>query len=287
MRGCNQLLNDLCLLLIKLIANFTHPNCGNMNMNFKKETSLHLPHAAINVGEIESPLSKWGCHSQHLSSAVHPDSTRHWSGDRSSFTSDLLTVRLRSETQGGHVTHGFSQEHWCTHSCSIRKQILLRCISIHSKPAICWSSIKLVELCCFGFSIYYNLACGYFYQFSFVDIDQPIFQPYPSELVFQNFTPTQTYSLQLSLFNNDKVCKGLTNKRMGQRKHSLWTQKSFFFFCLKVSRKVRLELQDSEFFQVTGLKSDGCKVAPGMSAAFYVCFTPQENKVLGTFIAKK
>lgn len=226
MRGCNQLLNDLRLLLIKLIANFTHPNCGNMNMNFKKETSLHLPHAVINVGEIVTTLKvRMSQSTSFFSSAprLHTTLVRR---------QELIHVWL-TYCQAAFRNTGRSRYTWiftgtCTaqnrHTCSIRKKNLRRCISIHSEPAICWNSMKLVELCCFGFSIYYNLACGYFYQFSFVDIDQPIFQPYPSELVFQNFAPTQTYSLQLSLFNNDKVCKGLTNKRMGQRKHSLWTQ---------------------------------------------------------------
>lgn len=129
-------------------------------------------------------------------------------------------------------------------------------------------------------------------------MDQPIFQPYPSELVFQNFAPTQTYSLQLNLFNNDRVCEEATDKddrelmssceerATSARPSSFSEMNRRFtncgkFLVQKVSRKVRLDLQDSDFFQVTGLKNDGCKVAPGMSAAFYVCFTPQENKVLG------
>lgn len=42
-------------------------------------------------------------------------------------------------------------------------------------------------------------------QSSSVNMDRALFQPYPSELVFQNFTPTQTYKLPLVLQNNDKV----------------------------------------------------------------------------------
>ncbi|XP_069028847.1 hydrocephalus-inducing protein homolog [Embiotoca jacksoni] len=85
-------------------------------------------------------------------------------------------------------------------------------------------------------------------KLSLVDVDQPLFQPYPSELVFQNFTPAQTYKLPLMLLNNDKV-----------------------------SRHVKLKQQDSEFFQV-GPDEAGSKVAPGMSATFTVLFTPVENK---------
>ncbi|KAG7229797.1 hypothetical protein INR49_012446 [Caranx melampygus] len=39
---------------------------------------------------------------------------------------------------------------------------------------------------------------------SSVNMDKALFQPYPSELVFKNFTPTQTYKLPLVLLNNDK-----------------------------------------------------------------------------------
>ncbi|XP_059190373.1 hydrocephalus-inducing protein homolog [Centropristis striata] len=87
------------------------------------------------------------------------------------------------------------------------------------------------------------------HKLSLVDMDQPLFQPYPSELVFQNFTPAQTYSLPLLLHNNDKV-----------------------------PRQVKLELQDSDFFHVVGPAEAGSKVAPGLAATFTVLFTPQENK---------
>lgn len=49
-------------------------------------------------------------------------------------------------------------------------------------------------------------------QLSLVDTDQALFQPYPSELVFQNFTPAQAYKLPLLLLNNDKVCECVMNK---------------------------------------------------------------------------
>ncbi|XP_073328914.1 hydrocephalus-inducing protein homolog [Pagrus major] len=87
------------------------------------------------------------------------------------------------------------------------------------------------------------------HKLTLVDTDRPLFQPYPSELVFQNFTPAQTYKLRLLLLNNDKV-----------------------------SRHVKLELQNSEYFQVAGPKEAGSKVGPGMSATFTVSFSPQENK---------
>ncbi|KAI3371721.1 hypothetical protein L3Q82_024292, partial [Scortum barcoo] len=87
------------------------------------------------------------------------------------------------------------------------------------------------------------------HKVSSVDTDQPLFQPFPSELVFQNFTPTQTHKLSLLLFNSDKV-----------------------------SRQVKLEVQDSDYFHVIGPNDASSKVAPGLSATFTVSFTPQENK---------
>lgn len=111
------------------------------------------------------------------------------------------------------------------HSCSISKQIILRCLlgvfpSVPSQPSAKITS-RLLHQPVLVFPYIVVFFCGCFCQFSFVDMDQPIFQPYPSELVFQNFTPTQTYSLQLNLFNNDKVCKELPNVTMGKIKHSL------------------------------------------------------------------
>ncbi|XP_047205151.1 hydrocephalus-inducing protein homolog isoform X6 [Girardinichthys multiradiatus] len=79
--------------------------------------------------------------------------------------------------------------------------------------------------------------------------DRPIFQPYPSELVFQNFIPLQTYSLPLLLLNNDKV-----------------------------AHAVKLERDISEQFYVVGPENGSSKVAPGMTLSFTVFFTPQESK---------
>ncbi|XP_034542457.1 hydrocephalus-inducing protein homolog isoform X2 [Notolabrus celidotus] len=87
------------------------------------------------------------------------------------------------------------------------------------------------------------------HKLSLVDTDLPLFQPFPSELVFQNFTQAHTYKLPLLLLNNDKV-----------------------------SRHVKVKQQDSEFFHVVGPEDGGSKVAPGLSATFTVFFTPQENK---------
>ncbi|CAG06311.1 unnamed protein product, partial [Tetraodon nigroviridis] len=45
-----------------------------------------------------------------------------------------------------------------------------------------------------------------------------------------------------------------------------------------VSRHVKLELQESQFFRVVPPKNADRKVAPGMSVVYTICFTPQENK---------
>ena len=38
-----------------------------------------------------------------------------------------------------------------------------------------------------------------------MDIEEPLFQPFPSDIVFQNFEPFQIYEVPLQLRNNDKV----------------------------------------------------------------------------------
>uniref|UniRef100_A0A096LZ64 HYDIN/VesB/CFA65-like Ig-like domain-containing protein n=1 Tax=Poecilia formosa TaxID=48698 RepID=A0A096LZ64_POEFO len=82
-----------------------------------------------------------------------------------------------------------------------------------------------------------------------VKLDRPIFQAYPSELVFQNFIPLQTYSFPLLLLNNDQV-----------------------------SHPVKLDQDVSEQFYMAGPETGRSKIAPGMTASFMVFFTPQESK---------
>ncbi len=55
--------------------------------------------------------------------------------------------------------------------------------------------------------IYFILSHHYFHfnQISKVDIDEPLFQPYPSDITFQKFEPFNTYEIPLLLRNNDKV----------------------------------------------------------------------------------
>ncbi|KAM6946364.1 hydrocephalus-inducing protein homolog [Aplochiton taeniatus] len=86
-------------------------------------------------------------------------------------------------------------------------------------------------------------------KFSSINIDQALFQPYPSEIVFQNFQPLETYQIPLVLRNNDKV-----------------------------PRMVKVVDEQSLYFKVLSPADIGTKVAPGMVSTFTVLFTPQENK---------
>uniref|UniRef100_A0A3B3UK42 HYDIN/VesB/CFA65-like Ig-like domain-containing protein n=1 Tax=Poecilia latipinna TaxID=48699 RepID=A0A3B3UK42_9TELE len=94
-----------------------------------------------------------------------------------------------------------------------------------------------------------NMHACVFFQLSPVKLDRPIFQAYPSELVFQNFIPLQTYSFPLLLLNNDQV-----------------------------SHPVKLDQDVSEQFYMAGPETGRSKIAPGMTASFMVFFTPQESK---------
>ncbi|XP_072551301.1 hydrocephalus-inducing protein homolog [Salminus brasiliensis] len=86
-------------------------------------------------------------------------------------------------------------------------------------------------------------------KFSSLDVDQPLFQPYPSEIVFQNYMPSEMYEVPLVLRNNDKI-----------------------------PRLIKVVEEDSLYFRVISPVDVGNKVAPGMACTFTVLFTPQENK---------
>ncbi|KAH0619415.1 hypothetical protein JD844_000028 [Phrynosoma platyrhinos] len=86
-------------------------------------------------------------------------------------------------------------------------------------------------------------------KFSSVDLDQSLFQPFPSEVIFQNFVPCELYQVPLILRNNDKI-----------------------------PRLVKVILESSPYFRVIS-PNDVCnKVAPGMPSTFHIIFTPEENK---------
>ncbi|XP_067402985.1 hydrocephalus-inducing protein homolog isoform X1 [Emydura macquarii macquarii] len=86
-------------------------------------------------------------------------------------------------------------------------------------------------------------------KFSSVDLEQSLFQPFPSEVVFQNYAPCEIYEVPLILRNNDKI-----------------------------PRLVKVILESSPYFRVISPNNAGHKVAPGMASTFRILFTPEENK---------
>ncbi|XP_033625714.1 hydrocephalus-inducing protein homolog [Asterias rubens] len=86
-------------------------------------------------------------------------------------------------------------------------------------------------------------------KFSVVDIDEPMFQPFPSEIVFQQFEPHEVFEVPLLLRNNDKV-----------------------------SRLVKVSQADSPYFKIVSPPDIGNKVAPGMAIVFRIQFMPAEKK---------
>ncbi|XP_045149859.1 hydrocephalus-inducing protein homolog [Echinops telfairi] len=86
-------------------------------------------------------------------------------------------------------------------------------------------------------------------KFSGIDLDQALFQPFPSEIVFQNYSPCEVYEVPLVLRNNDKI-----------------------------PRMVKVIEESSPYFKVISPKDIGHKVAPGVPSTFRILFTPEENK---------
>ncbi|XP_055892829.1 hydrocephalus-inducing protein homolog isoform X5 [Biomphalaria glabrata] len=82
-----------------------------------------------------------------------------------------------------------------------------------------------------------------------INIDEPMFQPFPTEIYFQNFEPFQMYEVPLVLRNNDKV-----------------------------PRLVKVTLEDSPYFKIVSPHDVGHKVGPGLPTIFKVQFTPDEKK---------
>ncbi|XP_021264314.1 hydrocephalus-inducing protein homolog isoform X3 [Numida meleagris] len=86
-------------------------------------------------------------------------------------------------------------------------------------------------------------------KFSSVDLDQTLFQPFPSEVVFQSYVPCEVYEVPLVLRNNDVV-----------------------------PRLVKVILENSPYFKLISPGDVSRKVAPGMPSTFRILFTPEENK---------
>ena len=83
-----------------------------------------------------------------------------------------------------------------------------------------------------------------------MSIDQALFQPFPSEVQFQQFQPHNTYEFPLRFRNLDVV-----------------------------ARNIRVTGEESPYFKTTCQRLIGSKVAPGMEVIYNVTFTPDENKV--------
>ncbi|XP_072135349.1 hydrocephalus-inducing protein homolog isoform X2 [Mobula birostris] len=86
-------------------------------------------------------------------------------------------------------------------------------------------------------------------KYSSLDTDQPLFQPFPSEITFQNYKPGEVYEVPLSLRNYDQV-----------------------------PRMVKVIQEDSPYFRIVYPSDVGFKVAPGMVTTCKIVFTPEENK---------
>ncbi|XP_063716545.1 hydrocephalus-inducing protein homolog isoform X4 [Symsagittifera roscoffensis] len=86
-------------------------------------------------------------------------------------------------------------------------------------------------------------------KFTDVPLSRAIFQPFPSEIIFQQYTPGKMFEVPLLLRNDDKV-----------------------------PRLVKVTAEFSPYFKVVTPSNSGDKVAPGMAATYVVQFYPEENK---------
>ncbi|XP_077982980.1 hydrocephalus-inducing protein homolog isoform X2 [Glandiceps talaboti] len=86
-------------------------------------------------------------------------------------------------------------------------------------------------------------------KFTQVDVDEPMFQPFPSDITFQQYEPCEVYEVPLILRNNDKV-----------------------------PRLIKVYQTDSPYFHILSPRDVGHKVAPGCASIFRIQFTPEEKK---------
>ncbi|XP_069729710.1 hydrocephalus-inducing protein homolog [Phaenicophaeus curvirostris] len=87
------------------------------------------------------------------------------------------------------------------------------------------------------------------HKFSAVDLQKSLFQPFPSELVFQNFVPPEVYEKAVVLRNNDKV-----------------------------PRLVMVTMESSPYFKLVSHNRVWQKVLPGRTATFRIRFISEKNK---------
>ncbi|NWI85348.1 HYDIN protein, partial [Pitta sordida] len=87
------------------------------------------------------------------------------------------------------------------------------------------------------------------HKFSAVDPNQTLFQPYPSEVVFQNYVPHKACEMPLVLRNRDMV-----------------------------PRLVKVTMETSPYFKLVGPSGVCYKVPPGLCSTLRILFRPGENK---------
>lgn len=88
------------------------------------------------------------------------------------------------------------------------------------------------------------------YKESVLDVNEPLFQPMPSDIQFRRFTAGAVHTVPLRLRNMDKV-----------------------------ARRVTVLASESPFFTITPPATNaGGKVAPGMDVIYTVNFAPQDIK---------
>ncbi|NXD48612.1 HYDIN protein, partial [Corvus moneduloides] len=87
------------------------------------------------------------------------------------------------------------------------------------------------------------------HKFSAVYPDHRSLQPFPPEVVFQNYTPGEVYEMPVVLRNRDKV-----------------------------PQQVKVTWESSPYFQLVGPSGMCHKVPPGLSITIHILFTPWQNK---------
>ncbi|XP_061325296.1 hydrocephalus-inducing protein-like [Pezoporus flaviventris] len=127
-------------------------------------------------------------------------------------------------------------------SLTVEKQETCLCLSSGSSAAGRGESKQGGIIC--------NSLCSVLrLQLSAVDVDQRLFQPFPSEVVFENYVPQQFYIAALALRNTDRV-----------------------------PRLLNVILGNSPYFELISPSDEDYKVAPGMSSTYRILFRPDENK---------
>ena len=95
----------------------------------------------------------------------------------------------------------------------------------------------------------FDLADNSLALVSNVSVDEPLFQPYPLHLQFDEYEPFKVYKKKLQFRNNDCV-----------------------------PRKIRVIQPSSQHFSVAAVEKKMDKIAAGMEATYIVTFRPHEKK---------